>query len=263
MTVFAHLAAIAVALVLSAPLAIERAHAERLIVSVSNQSVTVTPNYSGEELVLFGSVEKDDKTPAGPTGYDLVVTVSGPPADMVTFRKERKFGIWVNTDYRQFLQVPSYLGVFANRPIDAIAPPEVQRRQQIGLNNVLLTQRVGPDYADVVPNDPFRSAFVRLRSENGLYREQTSAVTFLTPTLFRTGIPLPAKVPIGVYHVNIKLFAHGALVTRTETTFEIVKVGFEQFVATTARQNGFTYGLATAFMALMSGWMASVVFRKD
>ena len=91
--------------------------------------------------------------PGDRTSYDLVVTVSGPRADMVTRRKERKFGIWVNTDYRQFLQVPTYLAVFANRPFDAIASPEVQRRQQLGLNNVLLTQRVGPDYADVVPND--------------------------------------------------------------------------------------------------------------
>ena len=199
----------------------------------------------------------------GRNNYDLVVTVSGPRADMVTRRKERKFGIWINTDYRQFLQVPTYLALFSNRPFDAIASPEVERRQQLGLNNVLLTQRVGPDYADVVPNDAFRSAFVRLREEHGLYREDTSAVTFLTPTLFRTGIPLPAEVPIGTYDVEIKLFAEGALVTRTETTFEIVKVGFEQFVATTARQNGLVYGLVTAFMALMTGWMASIVFRKD
>jgi uncharacterized protein (TIGR02186 family) len=70
------------------------ARAEKLIVSVSNHRVTVTPNYSGEELVLFGSVEKDANTPAGRT-YDLVVTVAGPRADMVTRRKERKFGIWI------------------------------------------------------------------------------------------------------------------------------------------------------------------------
>jgi uncharacterized protein (TIGR02186 family) len=263
MILSARILAIGFALVPSAGFVADDANAERLIVSVSNHRVTVTPNYAGEELVLFGSVEKDDKTPANRGNYDLVVTVSGPRADMVTRRKERRFGIWVNNDYRQFLKVPTYLALFSNRPFDAIAPPEVQRRQQLGLNNVLLTQRVGPDYADVVPDDAFRSAFVRLRSQHGLYREATSAVTFLTPTLFRTGIPLPGEVPIGTYDVDIKLFADGALVTRTDTAFEIVKVGFEQFVATTARQNGFIYGLVTAFMALMTGWMASIVFRKD
>lgn len=236
--------------------------AEKLIVSVSNHRVTVTPNYSGEELVLFGSVEKD-ATSVADRAYDLVVTVAGPRTDMVTRRKERTFGIWINTDSRQFVKVPAYLALFANRPFDQIASPEVQRRQQLGLNNVLLTQRVGPDFADVVPNDAFRSAFVRLRKEHGLYREQTSAVTFLTPTLFRTGIPLPGEVPIGTYTVDIKLFADGALVAKTETAFEIVKVGFEQFVASSARQNGFAYGLVTALMALMTGWMASIVFRRD
>ena len=80
------------------------ARAERLIVSVSNQRVTVTPNYSGEELVLFGSVEKDANTPPGRNSYDLVVTVAGPRMDMVTRRKERRFGIWINTDSRQFLK---------------------------------------------------------------------------------------------------------------------------------------------------------------
>ncbi|CCD91359.1 conserved exported hypothetical protein [Bradyrhizobium sp. ORS 375] len=239
------------------------AQAERLIVSVSNHRVTVTPNYAGEELVLFGSVEKDAQTPPTRTAYDLVVTVRGPRADMVTRRKERKFGIWINTDSRQFLKVPGYLALFANRPFDAMAAAEVQRRQQLGLNNVLLTQRVGPDYADVVPNDVFRSAFVRLQSQHGLYREDTSAVTFLTPTLFRTGIPLPAAVPIGTYEVEIKLLADGAFVTKTETAFEIVKIGFEQFVASSARQNGFVYGLVTTAMALMTGWMASIVFRRD
>jgi len=253
----------AMGVILGTMFAIAPARAERLIVSVSNHRVTVTPNYSGGELVLFGSIEKDASTPATRTSYDLAVTVSGPRADMVTRRKARRFGIWINSDYRQFLHVPGYLALFANRPFDAIASPEVERRQQLGLDNVLLTQRVGPDYADVVPNDPFRRAFIRLQEQRGLYREDTSAVTFLTPTLFRTGIPLPAQVPIGTYEVEIKLFSDGALVTRTETAFEIVKVGFEQFVANTARQNGFIYGLMTAAMALMTGWMASIVFRKD
>ena len=127
MTVRSLIATVGLGLALSAAFAIPPVRAERLIVSVSNHRVTVTPNYSGEELVLFGSVEKDAATPATRTNYDLVVTVSGPRADMVTRRKERKFGIWVNTDYRQFLQVPTYLAVFAtllhaatNHLVDAV-----------------------------------------------------------------------------------------------------------------------------------------------
>jgi uncharacterized protein (TIGR02186 family) len=240
------------------------ARAERLIVSVSNHRVTVTPNYAGEELVLFGSVERDGPASgAAPYSYDLVVTVRGPRADMVTRRKERRFGIWINTEARQFPNVPGYLAVFANRPIETLASPEIQRRQQLGLANVLLPERAGLADAETLSDDVFRNAFMRLQARHGLYREDTAAVTFLTPTLFRTGIPLPAAVPIGTYDVEIKLFASGAYITKTETAFEIVKVGFEQFVAGTARQNGFIYGLVTTAMALMTGWMASIVFRRD
>jgi uncharacterized protein (TIGR02186 family) len=256
-------AATALALWLLATALATPARAERLIASVSNHRVTITPDYSGDELVLFGSIERDGDTPASRTSYDLVVTVSGPRMTMVTRRKEKKLGIWLNADSREFINVPSFLAVFSNRAINTITPAEIQRRQQLGLNNFILTQRVAGDFADVVPGDPFRAAFIRLRAQHGLYREGSNAVTFLTPTLFRTGIPLPPEVPTGTYDIDIKLFSEGALITRTETAFEIVKVGFEQFVADAARRNGLLYGLVTALMALATGWLASVIFRKD
>jgi len=239
------------------------AGAEHLIVSVSNHRVTVTPNYTGEELVLFGAIEHDAQTPVSRGSYDIVVTIAGPRTTMVTRRKARVFGIWVNADSREFLNVPAYLAVFSNQPLYAIATPDVLRRQQLGIDNIILTQRVGSDVADVVADDPFRRAFVRLREERGLYREQSNAVTFLTANLFRTGIPLPAEVPIGTYNVEIKLLANGAAIAHTETAFEVAKVGFEQFVANAARNRSLGYGLVTAAMALMTGWFASVVFRKD
>ncbi|HEY0219430.1 MAG TPA: TIGR02186 family protein [Afipia sp.] len=238
------------------------ARTESLIVSVSNTRVTVTPNYDGEELVLFGSVERDEKTQPR-AGYDIVVTVRGPRGEMVTRRRERTLGIWINRDSREFVAVPSYLGIFSNRPAEMMASPDTQRRLQLGMANIALIQHVGTDYADVVPADPFRSAFIRLQTDKGLYREVPDAVTFLTPRLFRTGIPLPAVVPIGSYSVDIKLLSDGALVARTETSFEIVKVGFEQFVASAAQHHGLWYGIATAMMALMVGWLGSVVFRRD
>jgi uncharacterized protein (TIGR02186 family) len=239
------------------------AAAERLIVSVSDHRVSITPYYAGEELVLFGSIERDAATPPNRGAYDIVVTVTGPRTDIVTRRKERTLGVWVNADARDFRNVPGYLAISANRAFSAIAAPDVLRRLQIGLAHTLLTQRVGPDLADVVADDPFRTAFVRLKTEHGLYRESPSGVVFLSPTLFRAGIFLPGEVPIGSYDVDIKLFSGGVLLTRTQTAFDIVKVGFEQVVAEAARSNGLLYGLATAMMALLTGWFASVVFRRD
>ncbi|MGO9356571.1 MAG: TIGR02186 family protein, partial [Xanthobacteraceae bacterium] len=80
---------------------------------------------------------------------------------------------------------------------------------------------------------------------------------------FRTTIPLPGEVPIGDYNVDIKLLSGGAFVTSTTTMFEVVKVGFEQFVASAAQQHALLYGLTIVAMALLTGWLASVVFRRD
>ena len=66
-----------------------------------------------------------------------------------------------------------------------------------------------------------------------------------------------------VYLTEIKLFAGGEIVGRSTTAFEITKAGFEEFVAEAARDHGLLYGLVTALLALLTGWFASVVLRRD
>lgn len=236
---------------------------ERLVVSLSNHRVAITSNFVGEDLVLFGTIELDATSAPPPRGYDLVVTVAGPRQTYRNRRKERVLGIWVNVDSREFIRVPSYLTFLSNRPFSDIAGAPTLRQLQVGLNNYLLTQRIGPDIGDTVQDDPFRVSFVRLEEQSGLFIENSKAVTFLTPTVFRTTIPLPANVPTGAYAIDVMLFANGQLTGRTNTALEITKVGFEQFVADAARDHGFIYGLIAAIMALITGWAASVVFRRD
>jgi uncharacterized protein (TIGR02186 family) len=239
------------------------AAAERLIISLSNHRVMVTSSYTGVDLVLFGSVESDQATQPRRNGYEVVVTVTGPRDSERTRRKGRVMGIWVNVDSRTFVDVPSYLAILSSKPTAAIANAETLRRLQVGLDNILLPQRIGPDIADVVRDDPFRVAFLRLKKEHGLYIERENAVTFLTPTLFRADVPMPANVPFGIYEVDVKLFADGASIAQSTSALEVIKVGFEQFVADAARDHGLLYGLATAMLALLTGWFASVVFRRD
>ncbi len=177
---------------------------------------------------------------------------------MVTCRKERVLGIWVNADSRVFDERAGLsrgagepaarrdrqrrdAAPAAARPRERSAAAARQRRHR---------RRRRSD-------DPFRLAFLRLKSEQRLYREAPNGVTFLTPTLFRASIPLPAEVPVGTYEVDVKLFADGAMIARAPTRrSRSYKVGFEQFVANAARDHGLLYGLATAMMASVTGWLA-------
>lgn len=239
------------------------AGAERLVSSLSAHHVLITPSFTGTELVLFGIVEADRASPPRRGGYEIVATVTGPRETIVVRRKERVLGIWVNADSRTFVQVPSYLAVLSTKPVEEIASLDVLRRLQIGLRRTLLPQQIGPDTADVVREDPFRTSFLRLKQSRELYVEEPDAVTFITSTMYRANIPVPAAVPVGNYEVDLKLFADGALIARGGEAFEIRKFGFEQFLASSAVNHGALYGFATAGLALLTGWIASVLFRRD
>jgi uncharacterized protein (TIGR02186 family) len=238
------------------------AAAERLVTTLSTHHVRIASNFTGTDIAVFGTI--DAAPPGGEdASYDVVVTVQGPRQSFVTRRKERVLGLWVNVDSRQFIEAPAYLAVLSNRPLEEIAEPDVRRRERLGTAFVRLLQRIGPDFADTVADDAFRQAFVRIKGEQGLYRQDERGVGFLTGTVFRATVPLPPNVPTGSFDVEVEVFAGGRPIVRDLSALTISKVGFEQYVATQARDNALLYGLAVALIALATGWLASVVFRRD
>jgi uncharacterized protein (TIGR02186 family) len=250
--------AVASALLLLAAMPVS---AERLITSLSSHQVLVTSSFTGIELVLFGSIERDAKTVSRKGDYDIIVTVTGPRETLVVRRKDLLVGIWTNTESRSFLNTPTYLAVLSNRPVNDIASAELLRRQGVGMSLVpraaLTTEIQSGEY------DIFRDALIRLRKQRALYVEDPTGVTFLTPNLFRATIRLPAEAPVGSYEVDVRLFADGTELARANSALEVVKVGIEQFIVNAAANHGILYGLFTTLMALATGWFAALIFRKD
>jgi uncharacterized protein (TIGR02186 family) len=232
------------------------AQAESLIVSLSTSRVLISSNYTGSSVVLFGTIERDAQTVSRSGDYQLVVTVRG-ARQTITVREKRPVGpIWVNRAEQTFEAVPAYLAVLTSTPIDNVTTEPLRRRLRIGLEAMLAERSAGDETR-------FRDALLRIERRQGLYLQDERGVSFLTRNVFRAPIPMPATAPPGNYDVEIALFADNVLLSRAHTSFELVKIGFEQRVAVLAREWSAFYGAATAGIALLFGWLASVVFRRD
>jgi uncharacterized protein (TIGR02186 family) len=237
------------------------ARAETLVLSLSTSRVLISSNYTGSSVVLFGAIERDAQTVSRGSGYDVIVTVRG-PRQTVTVREKGQIGpIWVNRVQQKFAEAPALLGVLSSRPLAEITTETLRRRLRVGLDAIA----AAPDFTTdkEVAQRPFLEALLRIRRREGFYFESERDVTFLTSGIFRAAVPVPATAPPGNYDVEVALFAGGALLTRAFTSFELVKTGFEQQISETARDQSAIYGAATAGIALLFGWLASIIFRRD
>ena len=249
-------AALVLALAAAAP-----ARSESLVASLSTSRVQITSNYTGASIVVFGAIEKDAQTIARAGSYDIVVTVRGPRAALVVREKEPMGPIWLNRERQPFPDVPLYIAVLSSRRVEEITTDALRNRLKVGLEAIVNA----PDftYSRGGADRPFRAALLRLQKQERLYIESGRGVTFLTSSLFRAPVPIPAIAPPGNYEVDVVLFADSVMLARSQTNFELVKTGFEQEVAAIARDWSLLYGLLVAATALMFGWIASVIFRRD
>lgn len=238
------------------------ARAETLAASLSTSRVAITSNYTGASIVVFGAIEKDAQTIARAGSYDIVVMVRGPRAAIVVREKGPMGPIWLNRAQRRFNDVPLYLAALSSRPIEQVTTDPLRARLKAGLRAVAYAPEAAAPRADGA-DAGFREALLRLQKQDRLWIENPRGVTFLTASLFRAPVPIPAIAPPGNYDVDVMLFSDSVLLARSQTNFELVKIGFEQQVAAAAREWSLLYGLVVAAMALTFGWLASVIFRRD
>jgi uncharacterized protein (TIGR02186 family) len=247
----AALAACACLFAISAP-------AQDLVSGLSQDQIQITSNYTGSDIVVFGAIEAEDKT-AQSGSPDVVVVVRGPNTDMVVRRKVRVAGIWINRDAMRFTGLPSYYFLASTKPIANVAAADTLARYQIGLKYLM------PETESThLPSkaEPFRLAAIREREANHLYTENPAGVEFLSYSLFRAHVPVPAAVPTGQYTVEVYLFRNGMVMSAQSTPLFVDQVGLERRLYNYSHRQPFWYGLAAVFMAMALGWASSMVFRQ-
>ena len=231
----------------------------RLVPDISARSIEIRYSFTGAQLLLFGAIlYPGGRTPTRP--LDVVVVLKGPVQPMIVREKQKIAGIWMNADSHRFVSAPSYYAVASNRPLAQIVDERTAAVYELGLGNLQLSPGGGaqPERAQ-----RFENGLLDLRTREGLYAENGNGVEISDGVLYRARISIPSQVPVGTYETETFLLDRGKVIAAATKEVEVQKTGFERFVATSARRNGFLYGLAAVLLSLGLGWGAAALFGRS
>lgn len=234
--------------------------AEQLVSQVSSEEVAITSSFAGQTLTLFGSIEpetgSEQKYVEGP--YHVVITVTGPLQKRVARKMTNQFGIWINTEQAVYEEFPSFYQVLSDSKLDTITNPITLAEEAIPLDS----PGIGETTAPYPQSQLFRAELVKLMQRKEQFKLNEQGVIFRSDTFYFAQVALPSDAPPGPYIAHTYLFKDGAIVAEKSNGFSVRKIGFERFLGLASRQQPLLYGLVCVVLALFTGWLGGVVFRR-
>ncbi len=229
---------------------------ETVVAGLSQNRISITANFDGTGILIFGAVKRTSPPPAGP--LDVIIAVSGPERAVTVRKKERIAGIWVNRDSRKVSSAPTFYAIASTGPLSRILSKSEDMRYKITIPRMVEEAAAADGLSNL---DEFATAVIRIRKDNGLYVQRDKAVKLSDETLFDTQIALPAALVEGDYKARIFLLREGKVLDAYTRTIAVRKVGMERWIYNLAHERPLIYGLLSLAIAIFAGWLASTVFR--
>ncbi len=233
------------------------ANAEEVVLGLSQDSVAISTNFDGDEILIYGAIKREEPIPSGEP-LQVIVTIAGPKSPLTVRRKDRRFGIWVNVEAVEIDAAPSFYAVATTGLWDSVISDTEDLRHAISIPRAIRSVGAPDTVEDAVS---FTEALIRIRSNEGLYQLNEGAVTLRRQTLFETAVTLPANLTEGAYPTRIFLTRGGEVVSLFETEIDVRKVGLERILFSLSREQPLIYGLMSLAIAIAAGWGASAAFR--
>lgn len=246
------------ALLIMLALALPVAAQEQIVAGMSQNRVSITADFDGSEILIYGAVKRDAPPPDGKGPLEVIVTVEGPSTPVSVRRKGRVAGIWVNNASVLVDSAPSFYAVATSGPLNHILSDIDNLRYGITIERVIRAIGIS---AEAEKAGEFILALLRVRTDEGRYRILEGKVELTEETLFRADIVLPANLTEGEYKVRLFLLRDKRVIASQERVIGVRKEGLERFIFNLAQEQPLIYGLVSLVLAALAGWGASAAFR--
>ncbi|WP_340108434.1 TIGR02186 family protein [Pikeienuella sp. HZG-20] len=231
---------------------------ERVIAALSQNAVGITADFTGSEIFVFGAIARDRLPDATDDALNIIIAVTGPKTNTTLHKKNRTFGLWINTESVNVNDAPSFYAIATTGPLESILSHTEDLRYRISIEQAV---RLVGAAGKVAEPDEFREAIIRINRAAGVYFENIGDVELTERTLFQSHFELPSNIVEGDYQARVYLLREGAVLDTFSTTIEVRKVGFERWIYELAHEQSLLYGLLSILVALIAGWGASEAFR--
>lgn len=234
---------------------------ENIQIGLSTDTVSITSDFAGANLTIFGALDNIDPLISRQGGYDVIVVLEGPRRTVVVRKKTRVVGMWINTESMVFRDVPASYSVAMTRAPQDITDGTNYQRLSLRAENIHL-QPLDPE-GNPRTIEEFGHALLALKETSGLYVERIGGVQFLSRTLFRATLRLAPNIPVGTHRARAFLFRNGLFVQESSAVLSIRKAGLEQRVFEFAHQQSLLYGLLAVLLAIATGWIGRLIFHRE
>lgn len=230
--------------------------AEEIIADLSQSSVGISATFDGSEILIFGAVSRTSPVSTD-APIQVIVTVAGPSEPITVRRKDKRLGIWINSDSALIDNAPSFYSISTTVPLKQALSDAEDIIQKVSISRAIAS--VGAQIA-MGHAQEFADALMRIRTDTGLYQINEGAVELMSDTLFRTSVDLPSNLTAGEYTARILITRNKEVVDVFQTKLDIRKVGLGRWLYNLAHENAILYGLMSLIIAIAAGWSASAVF---
>ncbi|MBV2358752.1 TIGR02186 family protein [Thalassococcus sp. CAU 1522] len=230
------------------------ARAEEVVLGLSKDTISISTDFDGSEILIYGAIKRETTIPEQP--LHVIVAVAGPSLPVTVRRKERRFGIWINTDAAEVDAAPTFYAVATSGPWSEVISDTEDLRHRVSIPRAI--RAVGTELRDT---KNFTDALIRIRARGDQYQLLQGAVELRQQTLFNTAIRLPANLTEGAYPTRIFLTRDRKVISKFETVIDVQKVGLERWLFELSRNQPLVYGLMSLAIAIAAGWGASAAFR--
>jgi hypothetical protein len=201
-----------------------------------------------------------------PENSEAILRLVGTSCDLPMKERGKVFGImWMNLDSLIFRGVPNVCIVNSADNLDSTEVKSGSGSQVDSLRLAAIEKnaRIEPDGAG---HGGAFEEFLKLKKDEGLYRELSGNVTYGPPSggqkSFRAEIPVPSRLTPGQYRVELVQVENGRILSRNAQPLTVNLIGFPGLLSKMAFGHAALYGILSTLIAILAGLGIGLVFQS-